>query len=55
MKNSEADDEEVTASVTRLAPLIPPAPPDDNAQHKGAEHEGNCSTPHCRREGAPPS
>ena len=29
MKNSEAVDEELTASVTRLAPLIPPAPPDD--------------------------
>ena len=29
MKNSEAVDEELTASVTRPAPLIPPAPPDD--------------------------
>ena len=29
MKNSEAVDEELTASVIRLAPLIPPAPPDD--------------------------
>ena len=29
MKNSEAVDEELTASVTRLAQLIPPAPPDD--------------------------
>ena len=29
MKNSEAVDEELTTSVTRPAPLIPPAPPDD--------------------------
>ena len=29
MKNSEVADEELTTSVTRLAPLIPPAPPDD--------------------------
>ena len=29
MKNSEAVDEELTASVTPLAPLIPQAPPDD--------------------------
>ena len=28
MKNSEAVDEELTASVTPPAPLIPPAPPD---------------------------
>ena len=28
MKNSEAVDEELTASVTPLAPLIPPAPPE---------------------------
>ena len=29
IKNSEVVDEELTASVTRPAPLIPPAPPDD--------------------------
>ena len=29
MKNSEAVDEELTASVTPPAPLIPPSPPDD--------------------------
>ena len=29
MKSSEAVDEELTTSVTRPAPLIPPAPPDD--------------------------
>ena len=29
MKNSEAVNEELTASVTRPAPLVPPAPPDD--------------------------
>ena len=29
MKNSEAVDEELTASVTHLAQLIPPAPQDD--------------------------
>ena len=29
MKNSEAVNEELTASVTGPAPLIPPAPPDE--------------------------
>ena len=29
MKNSEAVNEELTASVTGLAPLIPPTPPDE--------------------------
>ena len=29
MKNSEAIDEELIASVTPPAPLIPPRPPDD--------------------------
>ena len=52
-KNSGAVDEEPTASGN--PPCIThstSATREQNAQNKGAEHEGNSNTPHCRRGGA---
>ena len=45
MKNGEAVDEELTASVTPLAPLIPPAPPEDRVL-KTKGHKLNSTAAH---------
>ena len=44
MKNSEAIDEELTASITPLAPLIPPTPPDGKMlKTKGQKLKSNAA------------